>query len=324
MLTTAFIVAPVKQELAEFERRFRHALSSNIALVDVVVRYIVHRKGKRVRPILVLLSAGACGGITDATFRGAALVELLHTATLVHDDVVDDATTRRGFASVNAIWKNKIAVLIGDYILSRGLLLSLEGNDFTALRITSQAVRRMSEGELLQIQKTRQLNTDEATYFRIIRDKTASLLSTCCEIGARSATSDETAARALRDYGENLGIAFQIRDDILDFLGTESLIGKPIGGDLKEKKFTLPLIHAFSRAPAKTRRSILRLLKDGVDRGAIRTIAAFVKEYGGIDYATAKASAYSDEAVQALSPLRPSPYVASLERFARYVVERTK
>jgi len=318
------IISPVKSELAEFESRFKAGLASRVALVDTIVRYIVRSKGKRVRPALVLLSAGASGGINDRTYRGAALVELLHTATLVHDDVVDEAATRRGFSSINAIWKNKVAVLMGDYILSRGLLLSLEGDDFDSLRISSNAVRRMSEGELLQIQKSRQMNTDEITYFRIIGDKTASLLSACCEIGARSATDDRTVTESVRDYGENLGIAFQIRDDILDLLGKESTIGKPVGGDLKEKKFTLPLIHAFSNAPARSRRTVLRLLRDGINRDGIKQVVAFVKDYGGIEYAGARAGEYRDRAVRCLDVLPESQYSAALKRFAHFVVDRVK
>jgi octaprenyl-diphosphate synthase len=316
------IINPISAELAEFERHFHHALSSNIGLVDAVVRYVVRRKGKRIRPALVLLAAGACGGISERTFRGATLVELLHTATLVHDDVVDEAATRRGLASINAIWKNKVAVLMGDYILARGLLLSLDGGDFALLRSSSQAVRRMSEGELLQIQKSRQLNIDEATYFRIIGDKTASLLAACCEIGALSATGDETAIAALRTYGEHTGIAFQIRDDVLDFLGTESLIGKPVGGDLKEKKFTLPLIHAFTKAPARESRGILRLLKKGIASGDIRRVVDFVKTHGGIDYAGAKALEYRDQALRDLAPLPDSVWKQSLVDFANFVVTR--
>lgn len=318
------IITPVKAELRSFERHFYSSIKSNIGLVDTVVKYIVRRKGKRIRPALVLLSAGTCGAITERTYRGASLVELLHTATLIHDDVVDDASTRRGFASINAIWKNKVAVLIGDYILSRGLLLSLESGDVEFLRSTSQAVRRMSEGELLQIQKTRQLNTDEVTYFRIISDKTASLLSTCCEIGALSTTDDREMIRNMAEFGENLGIAFQIRDDILDFLGTESMIGKPVGGDLKEKKFTLPLIHALAQAPAGDRKKVFRLVKNGIKRGGIPEIVAFVNENGGIDYAKRKAEEYRTRALENLSHMPHSEYRNALEEFTEFVVNRMK
>lgn len=318
------IIAPVQRELKDFEAHFKNALKSNIGIVDTVVRYVVKRKGKQLRPALVMLAAAASGGITEGTFRGAALVELLHTATLIHDDVVDEADTRRGWPSINAIWKNKVAVLMGDYVLSRGLLLSLDHNDVAFLHSTSRAVKRMSEGELLQIQKSRQLRNDEDTYFRIIGDKTASLLSTCCEIGALSATDDTDIVVAMREYGEALGIAFQIRDDILDFTGTQSAIGKPVGGDLKEKKFTLPLIHAFGNAPASRRKSIVRLLKNGVGRRDIETIVAFVQEFGGITYAEAVAEDYRRRAVAQLETVPESAARASLTALAEFVVRRAK
>ncbi|MCB2203555.1 polyprenyl synthetase family protein [bacterium] len=318
------IIAPVAPQLKEFETHFRRSLRSDVGLVDTVVRYIVKRKGKRIRPALVLLSAAACGGINETTFRGASLVELLHTATLVHDDVVDDSDTRRGWPSINRIWKNKVSVLLGDYVLARGLLLSLEHEDIAFLHSTSTAVRRMSEGELLQIQKSRQMNTDEETYFRIIGDKTASLLATCCEIGARSATDDDERVAQLRDFGEALGIAFQIRDDLLDFLGKESTIGKPVGGDLKEKKFTLPLIHAFREAPAARRKAVLRALKSGVKRKEIAEILAFVQEYGGIEYADSTAHEYRERAVSCLSALPDSEAKQALTDLTTFVVSRAK
>ncbi|MBE0643262.1 MAG: polyprenyl synthetase family protein [Bacteroidetes bacterium] len=318
------IIAPVEGDLKKFEAHFRRSLKSNVGLVDAVVRYMVKRKGKRIRPALVMLSAGACGSINDATFRGAALVELLHTATLIHDDVVDDAETRRNWPSINAIWKNKVAVLLGDYVLSRGLLLSLENNDIDFLHSTSTAVKRMSEGELLQIQKSRQLRNDEETYFQIIGDKTASLLATCCEIGALSATKDVETVSRFRGYGENLGIAFQIRDDILDFTGTESTIGKPVGGDLKEKKFTLPLIHAFTNAPSARRKTVLHSLKRGVKRKDIDDIIRFVEEFGGIAYARKTAEDYRDRAMAQLAPLPDSESKQSLLQLADFVVTRKK
>ena len=299
-------------------------MRSEIGLVDTIVRYMVKRKGKRIRPALVLLAAGACGAIGERSYRAAALVELLHTATLIHDDVVDEAATRRGFASINAIWKNKVSVLMGDYILARGLLLSLASNDYAFLQCTSQAVRRMSEGELLQIQKSRQMNTDEETYFRIIGDKTASLLSTCCEIGALSATDDPAAAAAMRDFGEHLGIAFQIRDDLLDFLGKESTIGKPVGGDLKEKKFTLPLIHAFTHASYRDRRRIMRLVKNGIEKKGIGEVVQFVQDHGGIDYAVARAEEYRSLARKSLEGFPDSACKQSLLDFADFVVARAK
>ncbi len=318
------VTEPVKKELQQFEKHFRESIRSDVGLVDTIVRYVVKRKGKRIRPALVLLSAGACGGIDEGTFRGASLVELLHTATLIHDDVVDEAATRRGLPSINAVWKNKVAVLMGDYILARGLLLSLDSNDVEFLRITSQSVRRMSEGELLQIQKSWRMNIDEETYFRIIGDKTASLLSTCCEIGAVSATRDAVRRERMKQYGEFVGIAFQIQDDILDFTGNESNTGKPVGGDLKEKKLTLPLIHSFAQATPKTNRSILRILKEGTSQQHIADIVSFVHEYGGIEYARRRANEYRDRAIEALEILPDSPCRQSLTTFAHFVINRSK
>src|SRR5437867_4468867 len=217
------ITQPIKDELGQFDEHFRAAMKSKVAFVDIIARYIVRQKGKRIRPALVLLTAKACGEINMSTYRGASLVEILHTATLIHDDVVDDADTRRGFASINAVWKNKIAVLMGDYMLAKGLLLSLDNNDFQFLKITSDAVRRMSEAEILQIAKSRDLDIDEKTYLKFISDKTASLLSTCTQIGASSVTEDEGIIRSMRDFGENIGMVFQIRDDLLDYIGRKSI-----------------------------------------------------------------------------------------------------
>ncbi|KXK56913.1 MAG: Polyprenyl diphosphate synthase [Chlorobi bacterium OLB7] len=245
------ISRPIEPHLKEFRKFFRESMNSKMLLLDTVVRYILRQKGKQVRPILVLLSAEVAGGTTRRAYVGATMVELLHTATLVHDDVVDEADERRGFPSINAVWKNKVAVLVGDYLLSRGLLVAVENKEYEFLGVTSEAVRRMSEGELLQIQKSRKLDIKEEEYFKIISDKTASLISTCCELGARSATDDPAAHHALRTYGEMVGIAFQIRDDIFDYVSTDAAIGKPTGNDLKEKKLTLPLIYSMNNAPRK-------------------------------------------------------------------------
>jgi octaprenyl-diphosphate synthase len=299
-------------------------MKSSVGLVELVTRYIVRQKGKKVRPILVLLSAEACGGVTERSYRGATLVEILHTATLVHDDVVDEADTRRGFPSINAVWKNKIAVLMGDYLLSRGLLLSLEHDDVDFLRITSTSVRRMSEGELHQIQKSRRLDMDEETYFRIIGDKTASLLSTCCEIGASSATADETVRTRLRDYGEHVGIAFQIRDDLLDYVGRKSITGKPTGLDLSEKKLTLPLIHALRTAEPKEAKAMLGMIRSGGRKMKAQSVIDFVERQGGLAYATAKAREYAGKAKEDLAGLPSTPARKSLEAFADFVVEREK
>src|SRR5512143_2744738 len=306
-MDVATIIAPIRAELDLFEERFRESMKTRVGLVNTIARYLVRQKGKRVRPAVVLLSAGACGGINERTYRAAALVELLHTATLVHDDVVDEADTRRGLASINAIWKNKIAVLMGDYLLSKGLLLSLDNDDFRFLQITSRAVKRMSEGELHQIQKSRKLDMDESTYLAIIGDKTASLLSTCCEIGATSATSDPDHQRRLRDYGELVGLAFQIRDDILDFTGRRSITGKPTGLDLSEKKLTLPLIHALREAPRAEAREILATIRNGGKKMKVDRVLEFVRSYQGIDYACGRAREFSARAVDLLTPFPDSP-----------------
>ena len=316
------IKQPIENELKLFSGFFREAMRSKVGLVDLIARYLVRQKGKRVRPILVFLSAKACGSITDSTFRAATLVEILHTATLIHDDVVDDADTRRGFASINAVWKNKIAVLMGDYLLSRGLLLALEKGDHYFLQCTSNAVKRMSEGELLQIQKSRQLNIDEETYLRIIADKTASLLSTCTEIGAASTTDSSQRREQLRNFGEHVGIAFQIRDDLLDYFGRKSVIGKPTGIDLKEKKLTLPLIHALSKATRGEAKEALRIIRNGAKQKDIRWVIDFVNRMGGIDYAVERAQYYSDLARTDRASLPDSDAKKALLEFVDFVMER--
>ena len=316
------IKRPIEAELKEFSGFFRDAMRSQVGLIDLIARYIVRQKGKRVRPILVFLSAKACGEVNKSTFRAATLVEILHTATLIHDDVVDDADTRRGLASINAVWKNKVAVLMGDYLLSRGLLLSLESNDYYFLRCTSNAVKRMSEGELLQIQKSRQLNIDEETYLKIISDKTASLLSTCTEIGAASTSEDPERRRQMRDFGEHIGIAFQIRDDLLDYLGRRSVIGKPTGIDLKEKKLTLPLIYALSKGQRSDAKQALRIIKNGAKQKEVQWVVDFVKSMGGIDYAIQRASGFSERARADLSSIPDSPSKEALLGFVDFVTER--
>lgn len=318
------ILEPIENELGVFGEHFREAMRSKVAFVDLIARYIVRQKGKKIRPSLVLLTAKACGDVNEHTYRGASLVEILHTATLIHDDVVDDADTRRGIASINAVWKNKIAVLMGDYLLAKGLLLSLTNDEFIFLKITSDAVRRISEAEILQIAKSRALDIDEETYFRIISDKTASLLSTCCQIGATSATSDPGIRDAMKEYGENLGLVFQIRDDLLDFIGRKSITGKPSGLDIKEKKLTLPLIHAISCAPRSQSKLILRMIKNGAKKHDIHEIVEFAHEFGGIDYARTRAAEYSDKALRALEILPRTPAKESLMMFVDYVMERSK
>ncbi len=318
------IIAPIEEELDIFDREFRNAMRSKVAFVDMIARYIVKQKGKRIRPSLVLLTAKACGDVNESTYRGASLVEILHTATLIHDDVVDDADTRRGFASINAVWKNKIAVLMGDYMLAKGLLLSLDNNDFQFLKITSDAVRRMSEAEILQIAKSKALDIDEATYLRIISDKTASLLSTCTQIGAASASQNPVLVQRMKEFGENLGMVFQIRDDLLDYVGRKSITGKPTGLDLKEKKLTLPLIYSFTKAPRGETKEVIKIIKNGATKKELQYVVEFAHEHGGIDYTIQRAGHYSSLALEALEPLPLSPAKESLQEFVEFVMERTK
>jgi octaprenyl-diphosphate synthase len=314
---------PVKKELKIFDGVFRDAMRSQVALVDVVTRYILRQKGKRVRPLLVMLSAKLCGEINDSTYRAATLIELLHTATLVHDDVVDDADTRRGLASINAVWKNKVAVLMGDYLLSRGLLLSLKYNDHYFLNSTSYAVKRMSEGELLQIQKSRHLNLDEETYIKIISDKTGSLFSACTDIGAASTTPDQEKRNLLITYGENVGLAFQIRDDLLDYLGRKSILGKSTGSDIKEKKLTLPLIYALQNSNRHEATKALRYIKKGAQQKEIRWVLDFVRTNGGIEYSSKKAKEFAELAIASLISFPDSPVKQSLLQFVDFIMERT-
>jgi octaprenyl-diphosphate synthase len=318
------IRVPVEDDLDAFRSYFREAMRSDHMLLDKITQYVLWQKGKRIRPLLVLLSAQACGGAaTDPTHRAAALVELLHTATLVHDDVVDDAEERRGVFSINALWKNKIAVLLGDFLLSRGLLLSLDHNDDSILHTLSDAVRRMSEGELLQIEKSRLLDVDEATYFRIISDKTASLISACTKSGAVSVSDDEALIERMDAFGETLGLAFQIRDDLFDFSVEDA--GKPIGIDLQEKKMTLPLIVALREAGRREKKRILKIVdQDDKDRDDLRTIAAFVDEHGGIEYARSKMESLAAEARSLLSVLPPSEARTSLVGLTEFAIQRSR
>ncbi|MBK8382186.1 MAG: polyprenyl synthetase family protein [Ignavibacteria bacterium] len=312
---------PITEELKEFENQFSGVLKSKVALIDLITKYILRQKGKKIRPILVLLSAKLCGEINSRTYVAANLVELLHTATLIHDDVVDDAKTRRGIASINAVWKNKVSVLIGDYLLSKGLLLSLENNEYDFLQLTSEAVRRMSEGELLQIQKARNFDATEETYFRVISDKTASLIKTCCKLGALSTAKDKTNVDKLGVFGENIGIAFQIRDDILDYTGRKKLLGKSTGNDLKEKKFTLPLIVALRNAPKKRSAEIMKLIKSDRTR-KFDEVYEFVIDNRGVEYAADKVIEYSDKAKSSLSDFKESNVKNSLVEFADFVSKR--
>jgi octaprenyl-diphosphate synthase len=318
------IKEPIAAEMAEFEHRFRSSMKSSVPLLDKITHYIVKRKGKQMRPMFVFLSAKACGQINDSTFRAASLIELLHTATLVHDDVVDDANMRRGFFSINALWKNKIAVLVGDFLLSKGLLLSLDNNDFRLLQIVSNAVREMSEGELLQIEKARTLDIQEPVYFEIIRQKTASLIASCCASGAASAGASEELIKKMTLFGEYTGIAFQIKDDLFDF-GTGENIGKPTGIDIKEKKMTLPLIYALSKSSYREKKHIINLVKNHNQNPAkVAEVIQFVLKSGGIEYSRDKMNDYKNKALDLLKELPVSEASESLEHLVKYSIERDK
>ena len=317
------IQAPIAGEMEVFELKFRSFMKTNVMLLDQIMNYIVKRKGKQLRPMFVFLSAKTCGEVNEATYRGAALIELLHTASLVHDDVVDDSNYRRGFFSVNALWKNKIAVLVGDYLLSRGLLLSVEHNDFDLLRLVSQAVKELSEGELLQMEKARRLDITEEVYFDIIRQKTASLIAACCAVGAASVDTDTSGIETMRKFGEKVGIAFQIKDDLFDYGNDE--IGKPLGIDIKEKKMTLPLIYALNGASWWQKRNIIYTIKNESHKPRkVAEVIEFVKNSGGIEYATEVMKTYQDDAIRILHTLPASEYRHSLEQLVRFTIERKK
>ncbi len=316
-----FVEKIIGEELSKFESKFSEAVKSNAPLLDRIMKYIIKRKGKQLRPMFVLLSAKISGPINESTYRAAALVELLHTATLVHDDVVDESLERRGFFSINAIWKNKIAVLVGDYLLSKGLLLSTSNNDFKHLHILSEAVKQMSEGELLQIEKSRNLNLDEKIYFEIIKSKTASLLSSACAVGAWSTSNDEVISNKMKVFGEKVGIAFQIKDDLFDY-GTED-IGKPTGNDIKEKKLTLPLIYTLNNTNAATKRKIIYIIKnENNNKEKVKWLIEQVVAAGGIQYAQEKMNQYRDEALVILYEFPESPVRKALEDLVRYTTDR--
>ena len=311
----------IDQDLTKFEVYFSNAVKSNAPLLDRIMQYIVKRKGKQMRPMFVLLSAKLGGEITTATYRAASLVELLHTATLVHDNVVDESLERRGFFSINALWKNKIAVLVGDYLLSKGLLLSLNNNDYKVLQILSEAVRLMSEGELLQIEKARNLNLDEDIYYSIIKGKTASLLSSACAAGASTTFSDDHYIEKMQQFGEKVGMAFQIKDDLFDY--TTQNIGKPTGIDIKEKKLTLPLIYTLSHCERILRKQIIYIVKnENRNKEKVKFVIDAVRKTGGINYATNKMLSFRDEALQILHEFEASETRDALEDLVRYTTDR--
>jgi len=323
MLNLNEIKKPIAAEIDVFEEKFKASMQSSVPLLDRITHYIVKRKGKQMRPMFVFFSASLCGGINESTHRGAALVELVHTASLVHDDVVDNSYQRRGFFSINALWKNKIAVLVGDFLLTKGMLLSLDNNDFDLLKILSNAVKQMSEGELLQLEKARRMNINESVYYDVIRQKTASLIASCCACGASSAGADAETIEKMRLFGEKIGIAFQIKDDIFDF-GTDD-VGKPLGIDIKEKKLTLPLIYALSQSSSSERKKIVGLVKNhNDDQEKIMQIIRFVKQTGGLDYAEAQMLKYQNEAFDILNTFPAGEARTGLEQLVRYTTERKK
>ncbi|SED98606.1 polyprenyl synthetase family protein [Polaribacter dokdonensis] len=323
MKPVELIKLPIKKEMELFERKFKDSMLSKVPLLNRITYYIVRRKGKQMRPMFVFLVAKMVsnGGFDERTYRGASVVELIHTATLVHDDVVDDSNRRRGFFSINALWKNKIAVLVGDFLLSKGLLLSIDNEDFDLLKLISIAVREMSEGELLQIEKARKLDITEDVYFDIIRQKTATLIAACCGIGAASVGANQETVQQMRKFGEYIGIAFQIKDDLFDY--SDEKIGKPTGIDIKEQKMTLPLIHTLNNCTAKEKAWIINTVKKhNKNKVRVKELIAFVKENGGIDYTISQMNSYKSKAIAILNNYPESPYRKSLLQMIDYVVER--
>ncbi|MEQ8219037.1 MAG: polyprenyl synthetase family protein [Arenibacter sp.] len=319
------IKEPINQEMELFEKKFYESMSSKVALLNRITYYIVNRKGKQMRPMFVFLTAKLLnnGEVNERTYRGASVIELIHTATLVHDDVVDDSNKRRGFFSVNALWKNKIAVLVGDYLLSKGLLLSIDNGDFDLLRIISVAVREMSEGELLQIEKARRLDITEEVYYDIIRQKTATLIAACCSLGACSVKPDSPDVEIFRKFGELIGMAFQIKDDLFDY--GEERIGKPTGIDIKEQKMTLPLIYVLNKCSKTEKNWLINSIKNhNKDKKRVKEVISFVKDNGGLEYAVKKMLAYKEEALALLDTYPESEYKSSLVLMVNYVVDRKK
>ena len=321
MSTLKDIQAPVKEEMNEFELKFRQSMKSKVMLLDKIMDYIIKRKGKQMRPLFVFLTAAITGNINEATHRGAALIELLHTASLVHDDVVDNAHYRRGFFSINALWKNKIAVLVGDFLLSKGLLLSLKNDDFELLRIVSNAVQQMGEGELLQMEKARKLDITEELYYEVIRQKTASLITSCCQVGASSGGGTAEDIAKMGTFGTNVGMAFQIKDDLFDY--ENAAIGKPTGIDIRERKMTLPVIYALKHSSSSEVSTIKKMITDSEKKSAnVKKIIEFVVAKGGIDYATKRMNDFLSEAIAILKSYPDSVYRNSLEQLLAFTIAR--
>jgi len=324
MNTIKEIKKPIQQEMLLFEKKFKNSLNSKVPLLDKILHYIVKRKGKQMRPMFVFLSGKLFGEINESSFRAASLIELLHTATLVHDDVIDDANMRRGFFSINALWKNKIAVLVGDYLLSKGLLMSLENEEYDLLQIVSKAVKEMSEGELLQIEKARKLDIEEDVYFEIIRQKTATLIAACCACGAVTAKQDKEAIERMRKFGELVGIAFQMKDDLFDYYN-EDVIGKPTGIDIKEQKMTLPLIYTLRNCDRKQKKFIIQTVKNhNINSERVSKVLEIVKKSGGINYTIDKMKTYQEEALRLLKTFDDNESRKSLELLVNFVIERKK
>ncbi len=322
--TVDLIKAPIAEEMKLFEQKFFESMKSNVSLLDRISHYIVRRKGKQMRPMFVFLTAKLNGEVQERTYRAASFIELIHTATLVHDDVVDDSTLRRGFFSLNAIWKNKVAILVGDYFLSKTLIISTKNKDFDLLEVVSVAIQEISEGELLQIEKARKLDITEEVYFEIIRMKTATLIAACCEAGARSVGCSEEVAKKMHRFGELVGIAFQIKDDLFDYT-TSNAIGKPVGIDIKEQKMTLPLIYSINTATEKDKKWLINSVKRyNNDKKRVREIIQYVKDHGGIEYTQKMMKQYSQEALDILYEFPESEYRISLETLVKYVMEREK
>lgn len=323
-LSISEIQEPIKAEMKAFEPKFREFMKSEVPLLDQIMNYIVRRKGKQLRPMLVFLSAGACGEITESTYRGASMIELLHTATLVHDDVVDDSNYRRGFFSVNALWKNKIAVLVGDYLLAKGLLLSVNHSEHTILQIVSTAVKELSEGELLQMEKARKLDISETVYYEIIKRKTASLIAACCAVGASSSGAAKEMVELFHKFGEKVGIAFQIKDDLFDYGDLD--VGKPLGIDIKERKMTLPLIYSLNQSDWSTKRRIIGIIKNESHKPKkVAEVIDFVVSKGGIEYAQKEMQKYVDQAMELLGNAKLSlPHKEALQKLVLYTIQRNK
>lgn len=317
------ITEPIKEDLGAFEKQFLRLLKSDVFLIDKVIGYFVARRGKRLRPILSLLVSHLNGNLpTDKRFNAAAIVELMHTASLLHDDVVDDSYKRRGFPSINSIWKNKVSVLTGDYLFSKVLVAMFDIHDFHAFDIVSSTAQRMSQGELLQLERSRDFWMEEEVYYKLIGDKTASLISASCQLGAVAAEASEEEIKIMGNFGENVGLAFQIRDDLLDILGVEKRTGKPIGNDLRENKITLPLLHALKQAEKRDAKRIIRLMKNGLSQRELQSVVMFIKENGGVNYATEKAQALTQNALDRLNIYKESKYKSVLINLVAFITSR--